>query len=223
MGCVQLVYDWDWAARTPAFAKHSTWNPATPRPSVVPAIQAFILGRWNEAIDLTNQAIERDPLRPAAYSNLGLSCWQSTVTRRPKPRFARLSSSIPKGRPSTSSSGWHCSCRARPTPPCWRCGRKRRRLAALVDLPLVLHALGRRSESDASLAALKEKYAEDAAYQIAEVHAYRGEADLAFKWLERAYNQRDGGVAEIKGDRLMRGLIGDPRYKAFLRRLKLPE
>ena len=55
------------------------------------------------------------------------------------------------------------------------------------------------------------------------MHAFRGEADLAFEWLERAYAQRDGGVTEIKGDRLMRGLVGDPRYKAFLKKMKLPE
>jgi hypothetical protein len=40
----------------------------------------------------------------------------------------------------------------------------------------------------------------------------RGEADLAFEWLERAYYQRDGGLTGIKSDRL--GLAGDPRYKA---------
>ena len=70
---------------------------------------------------------------------------------------------------------------------------------------------------------LESKYAGDSAFQIAEAHAFRGEVDLAFEWLERAYDQRDGGVPEIKGDRLMRGLVGDPRYKAFLRKLKLPE
>ena len=93
----------------------------------------------------------------------------------------------------------------------------------LSALPLAFHALGRRSESDAALAALKSKHAGEMAYQIAEVHAFRGEADLAFEWLERAYDQRDGGLADIKGDRLMRGLAGDPRYKALLRKLKLPE
>jgi hypothetical protein len=93
----------------------------------------------------------------------------------------------------------------------------------LAGLPLVYHALGRRSDSDAALAALESEYAAEAAYQIAEVHAFRGEYDLAFEWLERAYNQRDGGLADIKGDRPLRGLAGDPRYKAFLRKLKLPE
>jgi hypothetical protein len=38
-----------------------------------------------------------------------------------------------------------------------------------------------------------------------------------------AHAQRDGGVTQIKADRLMRELVGDPRYKAFLRKLKLSE
>jgi serine/threonine-protein kinase len=61
------------------------------------------------------------------------------------------------------------------------------------------------------------------AYQIAQVHAFRGEADLAFEWLERAYDQRDNGLTWVKADRLMHTLVGDPRYKAFLSKLKLPE
>ena len=84
-------------------------------------------------------------------------------------------------------------------------------------MPLAYHALGRRSESDAALAALKSKHAGEMAYQIAEVHAFRGEADPAFEWLERAYDQRDGGLSDIKSDRFLRGLVGDPRYKALLR------
>jgi tetratricopeptide (TPR) repeat protein len=75
----------------------------------------------------------------------------------------------------------------------------------LVGLPLAFHALGRRSESDVALAALKSKYARRLAYQIAEVHAFRGEADLAFEWLERAYAQRDRRLRGLKGDRCCAG------------------
>ena len=93
----------------------------------------------------------------------------------------------------------------------------------LSGLPLVYHALDRRSESNAALAALKSKYGGEMAFQIAEVHAFRGQADLAFEWLERAYDQRDGGILEFKGDRMFRTLSDDPRYKAFLKKMKLPE
>lgn len=33
------------------------------------------------------------------------------------------------------------------------------------------------------------------AHQIAEAYAFRGEGDQAFVWLERAYRQRDAGLA----------------------------
>ena len=45
----------------------------------------------------------------------------------------------------------------------------------------------------------------------------------AFEWLERAYWQRDGGLAEIKADPTLKSLRTDPRFNALLRKLKLPE
>jgi hypothetical protein len=42
------------------------------------------------------------------------------------------------------------------------------------------------------------------------------------EWLERAYAQRDPGLAEMKGDPFLKNLEGDPRYKAFLKKLRLP-
>ncbi|MDP9198971.1 MAG: hypothetical protein M3O07_07130, partial [Pseudomonadota bacterium] len=90
-------------------------------------------------------------------------------------------------------------------------------------LPLVYHALGQRRESDAALAAFKSKYGASGAYVVAEVHAYRGEANLAFEWLELAYGERDGALPDIKGNRMFRTLVDDPRYNAFLKKLNLPE
>ena len=59
------------------------------------------------------------------------------------------------------------------------------------------------------------------AYQIAEVHAARNAADDAFAWLERAYAQRDGGLADVKVSPRLRSLHGDPRWGAFLKKMGL--
>jgi hypothetical protein len=80
----------------------------------------------------------------------------------------------------------------------------------------------RKKESDAALAEVIEKYQYEAAFQIAEVYAYRGETDNAFEWLERSYKQRDGGLGDMKGDPLLRSLEGDPRWPAFLKKMRLP-
>ncbi|MDQ3546203.1 MAG: hypothetical protein M3429_06760 [Verrucomicrobiota bacterium] len=78
-------------------------------------------------------------------------------------------------------------------------------------------------ESDAALAQLKEGSADTSAYQIAEVHAYRGEKDQAFEWLERARQQRDPGLASTKIDPFYQNLHGDPRWNGFLRTVVLTD
>ncbi|HET8725159.1 MAG TPA: protein kinase [Anaeromyxobacteraceae bacterium] len=87
---------------------------------------------------------------------------------------------------------------------------------------IALHDLGRDAESRAALAELKRTQEQGGAYQIAEVHAWRGESDDAFAWLEQALAQDDSGLAlEVKGDPLLRRIRGDPRYAAFLARMNL--
>jgi hypothetical protein len=58
--------------------------------------------------------------------------------------------------------------------------------------------------------------------QVAEIYAYRGDRDKAFEWLDRAYRQRDGGLSGMKGDPLLLNLEHDPRWTAFLNKMKLP-
>ena len=93
----------------------------------------------------------------------------------------------------------------------------------LYGFALVYYTLGKKNESDTILDALIKKYQFDSAYQIAEIYAYRGEKDKAFDWLERAYKQRDGGLAAIKGDPLLNNIEKDYRYTAFMKKMKLPK
>jgi hypothetical protein len=90
------------------------------------------------------------------------------------------------------------------------------RLSALV---IVYQVAGRTKESETALRELTDKYAEVGAYQIAEAHAVRGEADAAFAWLERAYTQRDGGLVRVNVSLYLRSLHGDRRWPEFLRKM----
>jgi len=90
-------------------------------------------------------------------------------------------------------------------------------IAALAE-----HALGREDESARALAELERDHASGFAYQVASAHAWRGEKDAAFQWLDRAFAQRDGGMAMIKYDPIIASLRDDPRYAAIVRKLGLP-
>ena len=99
----------------------------------------------------------------------------------------------------------------------------KREARRLPGLSLVYHTLGRKADADAALALMKEKYADDRAFRIAEAHAWRGENDLAFDWLDRAYAVREVFLADIQLSPYLQRLVDDPRFKAFLRKMKLPE
>jgi TolB-like protein len=94
------------------------------------------------------------------------------------------------------------------------------RTIALASIYWVQH---RKLESDALLSQAETRHGADAPYQLAGLHAYRGENDAAFEWLDRAYRAHDSNVVTVRSDPLLRTLHGDPRYRALLEKMKLNE
>ena len=93
----------------------------------------------------------------------------------------------------------------------------------LLNLPIILQANGRKAEADEALQAQIAQWADRHAYCVALNYAYRGDHDLALQWLERAYEQKNYDLLEIVGEPLLGNLADDPRYKAILRKMKLPD
>lgn len=80
-------------------------------------------------------------------------------------------------------------------------------------------AQGDRAQSDANLNEIKRLAAALACYQIAQIHAFRGEADATFEWLDKCIAVRDPGVFNAKTDRLFRFLHVDARWMPLMRKL----
>src|SRR6266567_1929308 len=95
--------------------------------------------------------------------------------------------------------------------------------ARLTIMACIRWSQKRIPESDAALAQLIKSSAETAAYQIADVYAYRSDKDRAFEWLERARRQRDAGLPGLRTDPYLANLRGDPRWNAFLRTMGLAD
>jgi hypothetical protein len=80
---------------------------------------------------------------------------------------------------------------------------------------------GDRVEADAVLAQMVAVDKTAAAFQIAQVYAFRGENDAAFQWLQHGYDIRDTGLLSITTDPLLRGLHADPRFALMLGKMGL--
>jgi hypothetical protein len=86
-----------------------------------------------------------------------------------------------------------------------------------------LSGMHRNDEADAALRKSIAQSQGDWPSSIAMIYAYRNQPDEAMKWLERAYQYRDESLYLIKGDPHFRSMESDPRFKAFLRKMNLPE
>ena len=86
---------------------------------------------------------------------------------------------------------------------------------------IVQHALGDAGASDVALDEYIEKYAPRAAVQVAYAYAFRGEIDLAFDWLEQAYDNGSTGLGQILMEPLFASLHDDPRWEPFLDKMGL--
>ena len=96
--------------------------------------------------------------------------------------------------------------------------------AKLAGLAAVYYAMARTKDSDAAMRQLETTMAATDPYLIAQAHANRRELDAALQWLNRAADAKDGFIpAFAKGDPAFNRYKSDPRYRAWLRRVGLPE
>ncbi len=188
------------------------------------ALLAMCQGRSEEAVELWNQELLLDPLRPDEYLWLAQSL-------RDLGRYEEAHAALAKAldlNPNQISmihevGGEVYLAQGRPQEALAEMEKEPAGLFHDLGQALADHALGRHQESDTALARLLSQHSNDAAYQIAQVYAYRGEVDRAFEWLNRAHLQHDPGLLWFKTDLKLKSLRSDPRCALLLKKLNLPE
>lgn len=176
------------------------------------------LGRLDEAIEVCEFMITLDPLNNNGFYALGLMNRYGHNLDQSIEAFRRALSLSPgrvgghgliaealmlKGEPEAALE------EIRQEEVIWR----------MIGLPMIYYALGRKAEADAALAELVEEHGGEAAYNIAYIHAFRGENDRSFEWLEKAIEQDDPGLNDLPVESLFTNLHGDPRWVPLLERL----
>jgi TolB-like protein len=214
---------WNWADAK-ADTEHA--REIDPRFDLLPSAfgdLALAFGEVNKAIELYEDDLARNPLDPNALDTLSTAlcaadrlqqCLQTRLSLlQLHPEFGGVNSSVGLARLYLGQFDAALQVMHGELNESYKLG----------GLALVYWAMGRRSESDAALHSLTDKFASIDAYGIAAVHAYRGERDDAFRWLDRAYRGHVYGMLSLKTDPLLRNLHGDPRFRALLSRMRLTD
>ncbi len=223
LGEVFYLNDWDWWTADREFSRALELGPGNAATLNRKSIFALVRGRVDEAIALGQKAVMLDPISDRSHWGLAYVYWYAN---RPHESIAEarkvleLSPQYPAARTFLAFN-----------------------LLALGDiesaiteaklepdefwrsqaLAIVYHEAGKPLAANQALQKMIENYRNDGPFQIAEVYAFRGEADRAFEWLETASRLRDPGVTQILGDPLLKRIENDPRFGAFLKKLKLVE
>jgi len=147
----------------------------------------FTFGRFEQAIELLQAAIDRDPITLPLLLRLGLlhefagDYEQSLIAYRqllglnpdyPAAHAYRARVKLAQGKAESALKEADLE-----PDPFWQ---NHSRILALI-------ALEGHEEADLLLGQMTTEHAGDAAFQLAEIHAFRGDTEGAFDWLEQAW------------------------------------
>ncbi len=222
LGWVRFYIEWKFAEGLAELRRAQQLSPWNPTANDLMARVVVYLRQFEEAEKLARQAIELDPLAYQPRTSLARVLFTE----------GKLDQAEASGRMGVELQPTAAGCRR------WQVfvaiqrgdGAAALREAQLepnegyrrFELALAQHTRGDRPAADAALGDLVAKDRNFLAYQIAEVHAWRGERDKAFEWLEIALDHHDTGMLSLLIDPLMRGLRHDARYNDLVAKIDLP-
>ncbi len=222
LGWIRLTHDWDWERAALSSERALKYGPGSAMVVGNAASLAAALGRFEQSIQLNRRAIRLDPLNVAPLFNLSQAALAVDRFDEAEAALRRVFELSPEQPAAHAALGVAYLLQGRPDAAVEEIRKETLASDRRQGLALAYYALRRHHDADSALAELLQNDGESGAFRIAQVYAYRRDPDRAFEWLERAFAQHDPDVAFVKGEPLLRNLETDPRYRAFLLKMRLP-
>jgi len=222
LGDIEIHFGWNFTAASNYMQQALKLNPGDAYILSQAAHLEIVLGRTDEAIDLYRQVVALDPLVPGGHNGLGRT-YYLTGRLEEAADSMRLGRSLAIGQSAGLGLSFVLLAQGNTRAALAEIEQLDRRGNFLFEMAIIQHALGDTKASDAALEELITNFGGgNWDNQIAQIHAYRGEIDDAFEWLDAAYENRDTGLPFMLLEPLLRNLHDDPRWAAFLDKMGLP-
>ena len=179
-------------------------------------------GRLGEAVAALQRLVERDPLSASAWASLGTLLTYRGRHDEAAAAFRRSLEIAPTNPIAQSLVSYNLALQHRGEESLAAAREVKEEGWRLISEAVAFESMGRRPEAERAIAELKRKEADTMAYQIGTFHAWRGDDDEAFAWLDRALRQEDGGLSDVLIEPAVSRMRGDPRYRALLAKMNLP-
>jgi len=228
LGLIATCYDWDRQAAKKHFERALELNPnSVTAHQWIEFYFSFLEGDYREGLAHLERVQELDPLNLFVKTRLGFMDYYLRDYDRAIKRFKDVvdfDPNIPAAhlglRESYFGKGMLNEAIAE--------GEKVLQLgmraeAAVGGLGFIYGFAGKKDKALGLLSELEARSSRGyvSSFWIAMVHAGLGEADEAFKWLDKAYEERDGSLLYITVPVAFDTLRPDPRYKQLLQKMGL--
>ncbi|HEX5652114.1 MAG TPA: tetratricopeptide repeat protein, partial [Chitinophagaceae bacterium] len=218
---IKLYHDFDWNGAKDAYQMAFSLEPGNAEIINGLGDVHHPVGLLKEAEQFYRKSILLNPLKPITHMNLGNTLTSVGRYEEAISSFKTVLELNAQHQRSHMYIGRNYLLMGKPELALKEMEKENLEIFKMFGLALAYHALGRKQEADETLKEFTDKYQNNWSYLLAQLHAFRGEKDLAFTWLETAYNKKDSWLFWVKGDPLLKNLKTDPRYHAFLKKMNL--
>ncbi len=217
-------YDWNWPAAEREYKLALKLNPN--HTLILIQYSMFLVGqeRFAEALRTANRAQELDPLSSYVSLVRGWLLWlsqQDELCIQQGQKLVELEPGFYGGHWLIAVTYFQQGRYAEALPAYQQANSLGNTPQLKVGLARVSAALGQPEQAQQVIAEL-QRQPHVPSYYLAEIHAEMNDLEQAFAWLERAYEERDSHLVNLKLDRCFDKLRGDQRYASLVRRIGLP-
>jgi TolB-like protein/Tfp pilus assembly protein PilF len=226
LALIKVLYEWDWAGAEREYKRAIELDPNYATAHDWYALYLGAMGRFDEAVIESRKAQELDPLSPIIYASAGWIFYNArqydrAIEQQNKaleidPNFAIAHSRLGQ---TYDQKGMYKEAVEEFLKAQTLLGDKQEEIAALRQAFTISGIRGFR-QKQLDLVLERSKRQPVLSSFIAGLYARLGERELAFQWLEKAYEERDP-VFLLKVDPRWDGLRSDPRFADLIRRVGL--
>jgi TolB-like protein/Tfp pilus assembly protein PilF len=219
------LHDWDWTGLDEAFRRALELNPAHAIAYYWYAEYLMVMGRVDESIEMVRAAQRMDPLSAVLNASLGMILYLAR----------RYDESIDCLRRALETDAGHFLLHFRLGLGYMQNGRphdavdemkqamalSRRSTEALAGLAQAYAAAGLTAEMQQALGEVEEQGAHRyvSPYNVSRAYAAARDVEATFAWLERAFEEHNPDLIELRAEPVFDAVRPDPRFGDLLRRV----
>ncbi len=213
---------WDWQGAQTDLARALEIDPNDASALINYASVLFTLGQREKGLAALRKAVVSDPLSDSVWTALGRLLDAAGEKAEAKQAFARALEINPRQSWANFQLGNMLLAEGDTESAIFYYQRAPEQFRT-AGMAMIEFTRGNEVASRQLLAKMENDFAIGFAYQIAQIHAWRGDKDKAFAWLERSYSLHDAGMVRLPFDTAMDPLRNDPRFTALVTNMGFPK